>query len=384
MSDSGSTADARRTLLILGVRGIPAAHGGFETFAAEFAPYLVARGWKVAVYCQIEPGDPEFVADGVIDEAEWRGVRRIRVHTARPGAAGTVVFDWRCLAHAAREPGVLLVLGYNTALFTLRPRLAGRRIAMNMDGIEWRRGKWPLPHKIWFYVNEVFGANVAQTVIADHPEIRRHVQARAPFADVTVIPYGAHAVTEADPAPLAALGLEPDRYFVSIARIEPENSIHLLVEGFTARPRAAKLAILGRFEPDASPYHAELRRKANADVLFLGAIYDPAVVAALRFHARGYLHGHTVGGTNPSLVEALGAGSPVIAHRNRFNAYVCGSDQRFFETAAECDAAMTELLASDAAADAARAAARRRHAEEYRWETVLAEYEALMEKAAGL
>ena len=382
--DVSGGADGRPSLLILGTRGVPAAHGGFETFAAAFAPYMAARGWRVGVYCQIGPADAEWRADGVIDEGEWRGVRRIRVHTRRDDALGTGIFDWRCYRHAAREPGVMLVLGYNTAIFALLPRVAGRRVAMNMDGIEWKRPKWPWLLRIWLYFNELTGANVCSALIADHPEIARHLRGRAPFAEIATIPYGSDALENADPAPLAALGLEPGRFFVSIARIEPENSVHTLIEGFMARPRDATLAILGAFKPETNPYHARLRDLAGPNVRFVGPIYESAVVGALRVHARAYLHGHTVGGTNPSLVEALGAGSPVIAHRNPFNAYVCGSGQRFFATAAECDAAMTELLASDEAVAAARAAARARWREEYQWSDVLQSYEALVRRMAGV
>jgi len=127
---------------IVGIRGVPAAHGGFETFAERLAPYLVDRGWRVTVYCQEDGEGPLF-------EDEWRGVRRIHIPVKVAGAAGTVLFDWYCTVHAARTPGLVLTLGYNTAAFSVVYR--ARRIpnVINMDGIEWRRQKWGAVAKSW-------------------------------------------------------------------------------------------------------------------------------------------------------------------------------------------------------------------------------------------
>jgi len=101
-------------------------------------------------------------------------------------------------------------------------------------------------------------------------------------------------------------------------------------------------------------------------------------VKSLRFHARAYFHGHQVGGTNPSLVEALGAGNAVIAHDNRFNRWTAGDGQRFFDSVATCTAHITALARDDIAVYKARMAARERHAEDFRWLDVLEQYEALM------
>ncbi len=124
---------------ILGCRGVPAAHGGFETFAARLAPYLVRHGWDVTVYCQedVEPG-----ASYAIHSDSWEGVHRRHVPVRRGGPAGTIEFDWRATADVQKRAGVDLVLGYNTAVFCARSRLGGRRQLINMDGIEWKRAKW--------------------------------------------------------------------------------------------------------------------------------------------------------------------------------------------------------------------------------------------------
>ncbi len=132
--------ESRPVLRILGIRGIPAAHGGFETFAEKLAPYLVNRGWRVIVYCQ-EQGSAEPWHD------TWQGVERFHIPVAGDGAAATMQFDLRSILHARKSPGLCLTLGYNTACFWPLLRVKGIRNVANMDGIEWRRGKWSTPVK---------------------------------------------------------------------------------------------------------------------------------------------------------------------------------------------------------------------------------------------
>ena len=204
------------TLRILGIRGIPAAHGGFETFAEQLSLYLVARGWRVVVYCQ-EDGAGPVVRD------EWQGVGRVRIPVSLAGAKGTVLFDWRCIADATQHRDLCLTLGYNTALFCLRLRAAGITNLINMDGIEWRRDKWGSLAKVWFWLNDWAGCWIGNHLIADHPEIRAHLATRTAARRITTIPYGALPVVDAATAPLTALGLKPRTYLTLIARPEPET-----------------------------------------------------------------------------------------------------------------------------------------------------------------
>ena len=139
---------------ILGIRGVPNRHGGFEAFAEDLSRHLVAAGWKVTVYCQEEyPGLGE--SPDSPWETRWEGVRRVHVPVRQDGALGTIVFDWRSTRLAAADPdaGLPLVLGYNTGAFCAAYRLRGRPSVLNMDGLEWKRAKYPLPSRIWLYVN---------------------------------------------------------------------------------------------------------------------------------------------------------------------------------------------------------------------------------------
>ena len=136
-----------RGICILGTRGVPAAHGGFETFAEYLALYLVKRDWKVTVYCQQDEA-------GIIHEDNWHGVHRVHIPVTSQGPFGTIIFDWKSTLHASGKKDLILTLGYNTALFCVLYRMRGLTNLINMDGIEWKRAKWSRPIKIWFWLNE--------------------------------------------------------------------------------------------------------------------------------------------------------------------------------------------------------------------------------------
>jgi glycosyltransferase involved in cell wall biosynthesis len=357
-----------RHLRILGTRGVPAQHGGFETFAQECALYMQKRGWKVTVYCQA-------AGDGPITEDTWHAIRRITIPVKQSGPLSTMIFDWRAIRHAGEEEGLVLCLGYNTALFNARLRLKGIPIIINMDGIEWKRNKWSKPAKIWLYLNEQAGLHLSDHLIADNPGIAEHLQGRFHRPPLTTIPYGAPFLENLPSGPLLQFGLIENDYLLLIARPEPENSILEIVQAFTARPRNHRLVILGNYSKNHA-YQNRILDAANDHVLFCGAIYDQEIVAALRYHCLFYVHGHTVGGTNPSLVEAMGAGNAILAHGNKFNRWVTGPEAaQFFQNEAECLARMDNLLASPATIAHMKKASRKRFLEAFTWEKVLQAYE---------
>ena len=349
---------------------MPAAHGGFETFAEHLALHLVQRGWRVTVYCQEEGSGPAV-------QDEWQGVQRVRIPVAQPGPRGTVVFDWKATLHAATAGDLCLTLGYNTALFCAVLRLRGAPNVINMDGIEWRRDKWGALAKAWFWVNEKAGCWLANHLVADHPEIARHLARNVSGSKITTIAYGADALVGLMDAPVRALGLLPGCYLTLVARPEPENSVLEVVQAFSRRQRGHTLAVLGNYS-ESNPYHRAVRAAASGEVRFLGAIYDKPVLQALRVHCSAYVHGHRVGGTNPSLVEALGAGNAVLAHDNRFNRWVAGDAARYFDGVDSCAAALDALLVDKSVLRALRMAARQRFEQAFTWPMILQQYETLL------
>jgi len=367
-----------KQLIITGIRGVPASHGGFETFAENLAVYLVAQGWRVTVYCQ-----ENLQEHSASYESDWLGVKRVHIPVKGDGAKATVIFDYLCVKHALNQPGLVLTLGYNTALFNLWFRLKNKKNLINMDGIEWKRDKWAWYERTWLYLNERAGCLIGHHLIADHPEIKKHLITRVDESKVTMIPYGARQVCSADVSLLSTYSLQPKSYALVIARPEPENSILEIVRAFSKRQRNHQLVVLGRYDM-ANQYHAEVLAAASDEVKFIGAVYDHATLDALRFYASLYVHGHTVGGTNPSLIEALGAGQPVLAHDNLFNRWVAGSGAVFFANTDACAEQFDRLLSttSDCLADMSKASTEQFELN-FTWQNVLLQYEQLLAEYSG-
>jgi glycosyltransferase involved in cell wall biosynthesis len=366
--------DTRPTVRILGTHGVPANYGGFETAAENVAKFLVRRDWRVIVYCQIE-------GTGPIVEDTWNGVERVLIPVLRDGWLGTSWFDLVSIRHAAKHRDVCLTFGYNTAIFNVIQRAKAVPNVINMDGIEWSRARWGFTRQVILYANERIACVVGNELIADHPEINSYLCKKASARKITTITYGADAVSSPPADVPESHGLTPGKYLTLIARPIPENSILEIIRGFCRRERLTDLVVLGEYRPEQDRYHSEVMAAGNDRVHFLGGIYEPSKVQALRYHGLGYIHGHTVGGTNPSLVEAMAAGNPILAHDNPYNRWVAQEAALYFRTAEDVDEALTRLESEPGLAERLSAAARMRHASEFTWEYVGGQYEELLLKA---
>ena len=355
---------------ILGVRGVPAQHGGFETFAEYLSKYLVRKGWRVVVYCQ-EDGS------GNIYETDWEGVRRVHIPVSGSGSLSTIVFDFKSILHSLRFRGVFLTLGYNTSIFNVIHRIYRKVNIINMDGIEWKREKWSPLAKSWFWVCEFLGCRLGNHLVADHPIIKNHLARWISRKKITMIPYGGALIEGADVDVLNGYGLVANEYAVVIARPEPENSILEIVQGFSERKRGIKLVVLGRFD-GGNRSHSSVIEAASDEVLFLGAIYDSQIVSALRYFALCYVHGHQVGGTNPSLVEAIGAGNAVVAHDNSFNRWVAKDGALYFDGSVSFGAVIDNLISNTLIVERLKNSSRKNFEENFRWSLILSQYEELL------
>lgn len=365
---------ARPVVRILGTHGVPARYGGFETAAENVGRHLVEAGWRVIVYCQ------EF-GTGPIRYDSWEGMERVIIPVPTEGWRGTSKFDLISIRHAIKYNDVCLTFGYNTAIFNVAQRLRRVPLVINMDGIEWSRSRWGLMRQAILYVNERIACYVGHELIADHPEIERYLATRAPSRKISMITYGGPSVTDMPAEVPIEYGLTPGRYLTLICRPIPENSILELVRGFSSRRRGMELAVLGRYDGDADPYHREVLAAASGEVRFLGEIYEAERVSALRFHSALYLHGHTVGGTNPSLVEAMGAGNAVLAHDNNYNRWTAGEDAAvFFKTSDDVATHLDTLLDDQLALVRMSKASRARFEREFTWEHVASQYEAVLRR----
>lgn len=363
---------------ILGTHGVPAAYGGFETAAENVGLHLAAKGWSVTVYCQM-PGSGPTTTD------EWKGIERVRIHEKREGWLGTASFDRRSIAYLVRhrQPGdVCLTFGYNTGVFNVTQRALGIPNVINMDGMEWTRRRWGLAKQAILLGNERFAGAVGTVLIGDHPVITSYLQRHFGRRRVTTIAYGAYPMAGAPELPVRRLGLTPGQYATMICRPIPENSIREIVTAWSARRRGLPLVVLGDFDR-TNRYHASVLDAASDEVLFPGAIYDPETVSALRFHGRVYLHGHTVGGTNPSLVEAMAAGNAVIAQDNPYNRFVAGAGNRYFASTVDLAATLDATLDDAELLRDMGSSSRERHLAHYTWEHIGDLYEQALVRALG-
>jgi glycosyltransferase involved in cell wall biosynthesis len=360
---------------VLGTHGVPAAYGGFETAAQEVGLFLRDRGWDVIVYCQL-PGE------GPTTQDQWHGLTRVNIHEPREGWRGTAAFDLTCVRHVLAHAGpddVCLTFGYNTGIFNVAQRVRGIPTVINMDGMEWTRRRWGLVRQGILLGNERMAGLVGDVLIADHPVISDYLRRHFGSSRVATITYGAHTVDDAPTGPVDELGLTPGDFATMVCRPIPENSCLEIVRAWSRRPRGLPLVVLGDYQPDDA-YHRAVQAAAGDEVRFLGAVHDPVVVGSLRRHSRVYLHGHTVGGTNPSLVEAMAAGNGVVARRNVYNTWVAGDGALYFSDEDELDAQLGTAL-DPAEARRLGKLARERFEGEFTWERIGAQYEEALLRA---
>jgi len=374
--DGGPSSAAGRRLprvAILGCRGIPARYGGFETFAEELGARLVARGFDVTVFCQAS------------DEREppraHRGVRLEYVRVPPLGPARALAYDVLALRRA-RAYDVVYMLGYGAAAFLGLARRGSNRVWVNMDGLEWRRAKWGRLARAWLARMERAALRSADRVVFDNAAVRRAVAGEAADARVHVIAYGAELAHEPDPRVLESLALRRHAYFLLVARIEPENHVLEILRAHARSGVAHELLVVGDLAR-AGRYGADCRAAGGA-ARFLGALFDPCTLHALRRDSAAVVHGHSVGGTNPSLLEAMAAGAPLVAHDNPFNREVLAGDASYFRHEDELVAVLRAAAAWSPEERLRRGALHRARIEQrYTWEQVAEQYAALLAPPAA-
>ena len=303
----------------MGTRGVPAQYGGFETAVEEIGWRLAARGHDVTVYCR-NPGQTA---------TAYRGMTLVNVPAVRHRMAETLSHTALSTAHAIvrDKPDVVLLLNAGNAPL-LRP-LALARIpaAIHLDGLESRREKWRGMGARYYRWAERAAVQWGDAVIADAQAIADHVQAQY-HRRCVVIPYGAEVI---DPPAtrLAELNLTAGGYHLVVARFEPENHVLEAVHGYRESTETRPLVVVGS-APYSQWYVDRVHQAALRDprIIFTGGIYDAELLDQLYAHARTYVHGHSVGGTNPSLLRAMGAGAPVLAYDVEFNREVTAGQAR--------------------------------------------------------
>lgn len=349
---------------VVGTVGVPCRYGGFETLAEQLAYHVQPSMGQLVIYCQ-RSAYPEMRGQ---TDTGFLGHRRVFV-PLRANGPGSLLHDPLSMLHAAfmARVDVLLVLGYSGAwalplLRWLRPKML---IVTNIDGMEWRRDKFGPPAKRVLRWLEGCAVRFSHRVIADNAALVPLVQSVHPGLQPLLIAYGGdHTMVSPSTSPVSAV----PPYYLSVARIEPENNCEMILKAFDAEP-SRRLVYVGNWNASAYGRDLKARFAQRSHLHLLDTVYDRAVLAALRGGACGYVHGHSVGGTNPSLVEALFHTSRILAFDCSFNRSTLGGHGAYYADAE----ALARLLRTDVNLDLAPSVMQVLR-QRFRWDTVVQAY----------
>jgi glycosyltransferase involved in cell wall biosynthesis len=312
-------------IAILGTRGIPNHYGGFEHISEYVSEGLVRRGHSVAVYNS---------HNHPYKEKSWNGVEII--HRYDPeylvGTAGQFIYDLNCLLDARRRKfDVVLMMGYTSCSIWGKLYPAKSTIITNMDGLEWKRSKYSPQVQQFLKYAERLAIKYSQFYISDSLVIKSYLGEKYNI-DSKYIPYGAELFTEEEREQVDSSQVAKEDYFLLMARMEPENNIETILEGFNNSNSRKNFKVLG---DTGNRFGKFITHKFKNDdrIQFKGSIFNTAKVRALQNNSYLYFHGHSVGGTNPSLLEAMASEALIAAHNNPFNKSVLHSDAFYFSNA---------------------------------------------------
>ncbi|PCJ23220.1 MAG: glycosyl transferase family 1 [Flavobacteriales bacterium] len=309
-------------IAIIGTRGIPNHYGGFEQFAEYLALGLVAKNHQVWVYnSHLHP----------FKENNWKGVNLIHCKDLehKIGTPGQFIYDFNCIIDSRkRNFDIILQLGYTSSSVWgwLLPKKSV--VITNMDGLEWKRTKFSKKVQRFLKYAEKLAVKKSNHLVADSIGIQQHIKERF-NKEASYIAYGADVFNSPNPKILESYNIHELKYYILIARMEPENNIETILDGFIKSNVESPFLVIGEAENKFGSYLKE-KFKNNKNIQFLGGIFDMEVLNNLRHYAKLYFHGHSVGGTNPSLLEAMASNALIVAHNNIFNESILGEDAMYF------------------------------------------------------
>lgn len=306
---------------IVGTRGIPAKYGGFETFAEEVSPLLVRKGYQVTVYC-----DKSDISNPPVS---YKDVSLSYLPITKTNSP--LKYYFTSLWHALKSEDIILVTGTAGSLFYFLNIYFRKKIVTNTDGVESRRAKWTPFKKLIIKFTEYLAVKNSTHLIADSKAITKYLLDTYPKlkqTKVSTIEYGAYINNSFDQTILDKYNLVENDYYLVVSRLEPENNIKMIIDGYKLSNSSKSLTIVGNIL--SNDYSNLLLTEKTEKIKFLGGIYNPRELSVIRYCAFAYIHGHSVGGTNPSLLEALGSSNISICHDNVYNREVTNNQQIYF------------------------------------------------------
>lgn len=324
---------------ILGTRGVPNHYGGFEQFAEFFSVFLAEKGHEVYVYnSHTHP----------YQEKEFKGVKLIHCHDPenKIGTIGQFIYDLNCILDARKKNfDIILQLGYTSSSvwFKLHPKNAV--VITNMDGLEWKRTKYSKPVQQALKWAEKLAVKNSDFLIADLLGIQNYLQQKY-HVPSKYIAYGADNFKANNSEVLNEYDVNEYQFNMIMARFEPENNFEMVLDGYAQSNTTMPILVIGNHQNKHGDY---LKNKFSSDkrIRFLGAIYNLNALNHLRFYSNLYFHGHTVGGTNPSLLEAMSSGALIAAHNNEFNKGVLQENALYFTTSNDVKNILNSTKKSD-------------------------------------
>lgn len=355
-------------IAVLGSRGIPAGYGGFETLAEELSVRLREKGHDLTVYCS----RPYTIGSDKI----FKGVRRVILPGLKGSAIEKPLYVLISLLHVLfTKSDVVLMLGVSVSAFCFLPRIFGKKVVIHIDGLEWKRRKWGRYANWYLKFSERMAGVTANVVLTDSMFIQNYYRKKY-GKDTAYIPYGAVVDDTAPGDLLKDFALVSGGYILQSCRLEPENNVDLVIEGYLKSKTMLPLVILGD-APKGSVYKEKLLTLADGKVRFLGSVYGPAYKQIVA-HSGLYIHAHEVGGTNPSLLEAMAVGIAPLYLDVPFNREVAGEvGFPFAKAPASLAALLNDMTDKGDEVKGRSVRAKEIIRERYSWDSVVDSYEKL-------
>lgn len=353
---------------MVGTRGVPARYGGFETAVEEVGRRLVRKGHDVVVYCRTARGH---AAGG----DSFLGMNLVHLPAMRRRALETLSHTGLSAAHlVTHRTDVALVFNAANAVWLPVIRAARIPVATHVDGLEWQRAKWNTAGQKYYRAAEGLSVRWSDAIIADARGIQDYYRDEFDVGS-ELIAYGAPLLDDSRSDRLTELDLRPRAYHLVVSRFEPENHVDVIVDGYSRSDATYPLVVVGS-APYADRYTRTIHSLADSRVRFLGGVWDQELLDQLYANALSYVHGHSVGGTNPSLLRAIGAGAATIAYDVTFNREVIRKAGLYFRDADDV-ARLVEHAERNPEEMSSRSDAARKAARRYDWDDVADAYERL-------
>jgi glycosyltransferase involved in cell wall biosynthesis len=354
-----------KSIFLSGTNGLPGRYGGWDQLLSHLADALSSKR-EVIVHTSVYDSTPGVtISHGA----------QVDIIGLSANGSSSIIYDLVCLYRSWCNRGICVMLGTSGGIFFPVFRLLGLCIILNPDGEEWNRTKWSKPAQFFLRFSDLIATLSASAVIADHPRIYNRIK-KLRKTNVYCIAYGgdnALSVDFSEASKFVPDYIVPQKYVFGVCRIEPENNVHLCLSA--ASQLGLPLVFVGNWQRSKYGQALYSRYSPFSNILLLDPIYEPVLLGSLRSNCSIYFHGHTVGGTNPSLVEALCLGLRIVCHDNSFNRFTSDNDCSYFSDHEQLIQVLSELSSTT---PQLLTSLREKNLSKYSWTSAISDYEEII------